>query len=97
MAVATSAAAPSLTDADLAEAVAELARIYLEVERGLRPRQHLARWLTPDAYLRQHDTRLSRHPDAGPVRNTDVRRVRLCRMSNDRVHAVAVAREDGDH
>ena len=80
-----------LTIDELRAIVQELAKVHLEIERGLRSKDVLADRMPPGARLvfrRSHtpQTRLS----GGTVTNRDVRRVRVERHDSGRVYASAV-------
>lgn len=80
-----------LTVDELRAIVQELAKVHLEIERGLRSKAVLADRMPPAARLpfrRSHtpQTRLS----GGTVTNRDVRRVRVERHDSGRVYASAV-------
>ncbi len=84
------------TDAQLRLVVEYVARRYLEVERGLRGKQCLRRFLTDEAYDRQSDPAASRFGNAGVVRQRDLGRIILQRPRADRVHVAVPARQQGD-
>lgn len=80
-----------LTVDELRAIVQELAKIHLEIERGLRPKEALANRMPPAVRLPFHrshtpQTRLS----GGTVTDDDVRRVRVERHDSGRVYASAV-------
>ncbi len=80
-----------LTVDELRAIVQELAKVHLEIERGLRSKDVLADRMPPAARLLFHrshtpQTRLS----GGTVTNSDVRRVRVERHDSGRVYASAV-------
>ena len=73
------------------EVVRTLARLHLEVERGLRSSQDLASLMPPGArmpYLRSHtpDHRLT----GGPVSDADIRAVKVQTHTSGRIYATAV-------
>ena len=57
--------ARDFTDAQLRQVVEYVARRFLEVERGLRGKQCLRRFLTEEAYGRQSDPAASRFGSGG--------------------------------
>lgn len=85
-----------MTASQLRAVVNQIARTYLEVERGLRSPDQLAAFLSRAEYHRHRVT--SRGPRAAsrPVRPTDIGKVRLDAATPDRVNAsVRVRRDDG--
>ncbi|TVR28584.1 MAG: hypothetical protein EA387_00130, partial [Nitriliruptor sp.] len=81
----------ALTIDELRAIVQELAKVHLEIERGLRSKDVLADRMPPAARLPFHrshtpQTRLS----GGTVIDDDVRRVRVERHDSGRVYASAV-------
>lgn len=88
--------AQSWTDDEIRKVGVAVARIYLEVERGLRNRDHLRRFMTPQAYSAQFADRLSRFPDAGPVRADDIGATQYRRVTHDRAMLTLIAREGGE-
>lgn len=86
-----------MTGRQLRAIVYNIALNYLEVERGLRPPRQLAAFLTPDERRRHRLTTRGRRADAKPVRPHDIGRVRIDRVTPERVNAsVAVRRgEEG--
>jgi hypothetical protein len=81
------------TDEQLRQVVMLVARLYLEVERGLRPRSVLRRFLTGDADAAQHAVGLSRFPRGGPVSPDDLSRLAFCRATERRVFAALAERQ----
>ncbi len=84
------------TDDEIRKVGVAVARIYLEVERGLRNRDHLRRFMTPQAYSAQYADRLSRFPDAGPIRADDIGANSYSRATHDRAMLTLIARESDD-
>lgn len=80
-----------LDDDTLEQLVRSLARLHLEVERGLRSKDSFARHMPPAAqlpYLRSQ-TPDSRIPGS-TVTDADVRAVRIQTMASGRIYATAV-------
>lgn len=85
------------TERDLRAAVYGIARMYLEVERGLRPPDHLRRILAPSEYRRHRDQPMeTRHPRAGPVMPDDIGGMQIERSLRGQVAATVTTREFGD-
>jgi len=84
------------TDDELRLVAEFVARRYLEVERGLRPRQDLRRFLTEEAYEQQHDQEASRFNRAGMVAQSDLGQMIFQRPRADRAHVAIPARQDRD-
>lgn len=76
--------------------VYKIARTYLEVERGLRPPDHLATFLSPDEYRRHRITPRAPAGVVRPVRPPDIGRVRIDLATSDRVDARALVRGHED-
>jgi hypothetical protein len=79
---------PEPTDAQLARIVQVLAKLHLEIERGLRPAEQLATFMHPEQqhrwrYQRRHDP----HLPGGAVHDTDLGPVHLRRTDTGQVHA----------
>lgn len=85
-----------LTDEELEHVAVYIARRYLEVERGLRGKECLQRYLTFEAYTRQYAPEVSRFGQGGIVRQTDVGRVALQRPRADLAYVAVTARQEGD-
>lgn len=83
-----------MTRRQLRAAVHKIARSYLEVERGLRPPDHLATFFTDREYRRQHILPVARPAVQGPVRPHDIGPVHLARTSAGRIHASVLVRRD---
>lgn len=76
--------------------VYKIAVSYLEVERGLRPREQLAAFLSPAEYRRHLIMPPVSETAVGPVRPPDIARVRVDSMTPDRVRASALVRRADD-
>ena len=85
------------TDRQVRADVYKITRAYLEVERGLRPPEHLRDYLTPTEY-RRHRTRPSnpRTRTGEPVLPTDVGRIHLDRHLPGQITANVSTREAGE-
>jgi hypothetical protein len=86
------------TDRQVRADVYRITRVYLEVERGLRPPEQLEKFLTPAEY-RRHRSR-PQHPaarDREPVLPTDVGRIHLDRHLPGQITATIPTRETGEH
>ena len=88
--------ATQFTDDQLRQIAEFIARRYLEVERGIRPRQSLRRYLSPEAYARQTFEGAARFGSGGVVRQTDIGQMVFQRPQPDRVHVAIPARQEGD-
>lgn len=89
--------ATHLDERRLRTAVYRIARVYLEVERGLRPPDHLKRILGRKEYERHRREPMEiRHHGAGPVIPDDVRGIRIDRSVGGHITASVNAREIGD-
>lgn len=88
--------ATQFTDDQLRQIAEFIARRYLEVERGIRPRQSLRRYLSPDAYARQTFEGAARFGSGGVVRQTDLGQMVFQRLQPDLVHIAIPARQEGD-
>ncbi|MBW3578870.1 MAG: hypothetical protein KY462_14245 [Actinobacteria bacterium] len=84
------------TDEQVATIVRHLARKQLEIERGLRPPEHLAPHLTPAAYRHMRRRPCERFPRGGPVLPKDLGSVRLTRYSDGHVYASLSTRQQDD-
>jgi hypothetical protein len=87
--------AREFTDDELRQVAEYVARRYLEVERGLRGRQCLRRFLSPGAYTRQYADAASRFRGGGVVRQSDLGQMVFQRQGN-RVFIALPARQEGD-
>ena len=87
---------PEWTDEQIRLVGVAVTRLYLEVERGLRNREHLRRFLTPLAYGAQFSDTVSRFPDAGPVQSDDLGAVTYTRTDPSRAMLTVVARQHAD-
>lgn len=86
-----------MTPRQLRAVVHQIAHVYLEVERGLRPPDHLRRFLTVDEYARHRTTQLAYTGPAGPVRSDEIGRIHLSQFQADRVHgSVQVRRGENE-
>lgn len=82
------------TDRELGTLLYRIAHTYLEVERGMRPPQHLQRLLTIAEYYRhRQQPAQDRLPAAGPVVPTDIGQIRFDRTLRGDVAAVVPTRE----
>jgi hypothetical protein len=89
--------ASSPTDRQIRADVHRITRVYLEVERGLRPPEQLGRFLTDTEYRRHRKT--PQHPASRTreaVLPTDVGRINLDRHLPGQVTAAVPTRETGD-
>jgi hypothetical protein len=88
--------ARSMNRRQLRAVVYKIAVTYLEVERGLRPPDQLAAFLSPTEYRRHRAT--TRRPRAvvRPVRPPDIGRVRIDAATSKRVNASVLVRRDDD-
>ena len=84
------------TDEEIRLVGVGVTRLYLEVERGLRNRDDLRRFLTPQAFTAQFSDGVSRFPDAGPVRVEDIGAITYARTDEKRAMLSVVARQQGD-
>lgn len=88
--------ATAASDEQLRQLVSYLARTCLEVERGLRPPDHLRGLMPPRA---RDEWRVDRHLGrfrAGPVTKNDVGPPMLSRLAADAVVATVTTRTEGD-
>lgn len=88
--------ARNFTDAELQQVAEYVALRYLEVERGLRGKECLRHFLSPQAYNQQFDAAASRFSSGGMVRQTDLGRMSFQRLQPDRVHIAIPTRQQGD-
>lgn len=90
-------ATPEPTDQQLRRVAYSIARMFMEIERGLRPPEHIERLMTKPAYLRFRRTPLPRRfPQSGPVLPTDVRGIHVSRHLPGQVTASMTCREQDD-
>ncbi|MBW3662693.1 MAG: hypothetical protein KY469_06310 [Actinobacteria bacterium] len=80
------------TDAQLRAVLRQIARTYLEVERGLRPPDHLAAFLIDAEYQRHRKRPQELVASAGPVMREDIGRIHLERRTAGSITATIVAR-----
>ncbi len=85
-----------MTPNQLRAVVYNIARTYLEVERGLRPPDQLSAFLSRGEYRRHRVTGRGQRAASRPVRPTDIGKVRLDAAMPDRVHASVLVRRDDD-
>lgn len=84
------------TDQQVAAIVRHLARKQLEIERGLRPPEHMAQHLTPAAYRLMRLRPREHFPRGGPVHPKDLSGVNLTRYPDGHVYATLSTREQDD-
>lgn len=90
-------AAPEPTDQQLRRVAYSIARMFMEIERGLRPPEHIEGLLTKPAYLWFRRTPLPRRfPNSGPVLPTDIRGIHISRHLPGQVTASMTCREQDD-
>ena len=90
-------AAPEPTDQQLRRVAYSIARVFLEIERGLRPPEHIKPVLTQPAYRRfRRVPRPPRPAISGPVLPTDIRGIHLSRHLPGQVTASMTCRESDD-
>lgn len=87
---------PQPTDRQLSDIVRYLARLCLEAERGLRPRDHLRRLMEPGDALRSRLLVTLGRFDGGPIRPADVGPAHVTRRSDGSVLASVVTRTEGN-
>ena len=85
-----------MTRQQLRAVVYRIAVIYLEVERGLRPPDQLAAFLSPAEYRRHRATTPGPRSAARPVRPHDIGRVFIDASTPQRVNASAMVRRGED-
>lgn len=86
------------TDQQVAAVVRHLTRLHLEVERGLRPPEHLDPMMSDHAYRILRTRNRTHFPNQGPVDPTrDLGHVRISRYPDGRIFASIATREEGDH
>jgi hypothetical protein len=84
-----------VTDRQLADMVRYLARLCLETERGLRPREQLERFMDPAAALRSRGLLTLGRFDGGPIQPADVGQAHVSRQPDGSVIASIVTRTEG--
>ena len=84
------------TDDQLATMIRHLARLHLEIERGLRPPEQLEPYMTRPAYRRLRGPQGVRFNDPSPATPEDLGSVHLSRPAPDRVLASLTTREQAD-
>ena len=90
-------AAPEPTDQQLRRVAYSIARMFMEIERGLRPPEHIERVLTKPAYRRFRRMPVpQRFPNSGPVLPTDIRGIHVSRHLPGQVTASMTCREQDD-
>lgn len=90
-------AASELTDQQLRRVAYSIARMFLEIERGLRPPEHMKPVLTQPAYGRFRRVALPPRPAiSGPVLPTDIRGIHVSRHLPGQVTASMTCRESDD-
>jgi hypothetical protein len=86
------------TDRQLRAAIYRIARTYLEIERGLRPPEHLESVLTPAEYRRhRHTPSPARTRTGDAVLPTDIGHIHLDRHLPGQITATLPTRETGQH
>ena len=85
-----------MTRQQLRAVVYRIAVTYLEVERGLRPPDQLAAFLSPAEYRRHRVTTRGTRTAARPVRPHDIGRVLIDTSTPQRVNASAMVRRGED-
>jgi hypothetical protein len=85
-----------MTPNQLRAVVYNIARTYLEVERGLRPPDQLSAFLTRAEYRRHRLAERGRRAASRPVRPPDIGRVRIDTATPERVNASVLVRRDED-
>ena len=90
-------AASEPTDQQLRRLAYSIARMFLEIERGLRPPEHIKPVLTQPAYRRfRRVPRPPRPAISGPVLPTDIRGIHVSRHLSGQVTASMTCRESDD-
>lgn len=87
---------PELNRQQLRAVLYKIAQTYLEVERGLRPPEHLQRFLTPYEYQRHRAEPRRPKPPAGPVSPHDIGRIIINDDGTDRIRASILIRQTDD-
>ena len=85
-----------LTRRQLRAVVHRIAQTYLEVERGLRPPDHLRALLTDGEYRRHRILPPQRPVSQGPVRPPDIGPIHVASVVPGRIHASVLVRRDTD-
>ena len=88
--------AREFTDAELKLVAEFVAHRYLEVERGLRGKECLMRFLSPEAYSQQFSENASRFGKGGIVSQSDLGRMVFQRTQDGQVHITIPARQEND-
>lgn len=88
--------AREFTDAELKLVAEFVAHRYLEVERGLRGKECLKRFLSPEAYSQQFSEAASRFGKGGVVSQNDLGRMVFQRTQDGHVHITIPARQEND-
>lgn len=83
-----------MTPRQLRAVIYRIAVIYLEVERGLRPPDQLAAFLSPAEYRRHRVTTRGARATARPVRPPDIGPARIDAATPDRVSASLLVQRD---
>ncbi len=84
-----------LTDHQLADILRFVARICLEVERGLRPRAHLLA-LMDRSHRWSQPAQLGRFPRGGPVQDGQIGNPQVSRLTDTHIIATVVTRTEGN-
>lgn len=84
------------TEQELRAILYRIAQTYLEVERGLRPPEHLKAFLTPREYMRHRARPRPLHRPEGPVQHRDLGRIHLERPTGGQITASVILRQPGD-
>lgn len=87
--------ATDLTDAELRPVVTYLAKLCLEIERGLRPPDHLQGFVEPRRALRWRDSVAHGRFTGGPVVRQDLGVPQVSRIRPDHAVATIVTRTEG--
>lgn len=85
-----------MTPNQLRAVLYDIARTYLEVERGLRPPDQFSGFLTHAEYRRHRLAGRGRRAASRAVRPTDIDKVRLDAATPERVNASVLVRRDDD-
>lgn len=88
--------APQINDAQLKAVLYRIAQAYLEVERGLRPPEHLQSFLTPYEYRRHRAAPRRDRPRLGPVQMQEMGPVHFQRQGDDKITASLLTRRGAD-